>query len=72
MSNIIDLPTTWQGWVELFVDIMLGAFARVITNPWSLALALVLLTMLAAAWSAPLGTREDSPILTEHDREVAR
>ena len=70
--NVIDLPTTWWGWLELFGSIFRGTALTIVSSPWWLLAALVALVCLTVAYTAPMGTPEDSPILTEDDRRASR
>lgn len=61
--NVMALPETWQEWVKLIVDGTLATLHTILAAPFGVAIGVTLLVMLAAAWSAPLGGRDDDPIL---------
>ena len=70
--NLIDLPTTWEGWLQLFGGIARGTALTIVSSPWWLLAALIALVCLTVAYTAPMGTDLNSPILTEDDRKAAR
>lgn len=73
MNIIADLPTTWQGWVELFVEILAATLLNTAAHPLGIAGLMAGLCLLVSAFVADMGlTNDDSPILTEEERETAR